>query len=236
MKKVIQICVIICFSVKISAQIDLKKEFESFIINFDMCQYPFYMDWGENKENSVCEKKHGGGISSEHDLMFVSGQGIKPFSWWCDLDRFFCYCASFQLPPTDSVFLLIFVLATDEIICGEGFLLASYSKQTYQLQDTITIFSRGSIKPQYINEQRINQGADISCFLTGDSIHIYRIEEFSFPREQGFKKLKTVKYNTTYFMTQRGKFIKKREEIEEELFDEIGKQLEFPNIPFLGRR
>jgi len=37
-------------------------------------------------------------------------------------------------------------------------------------------------------------------------------------------------------MTQGGKFIKKKEEIEEEIFDEIGRYIEFPQIPFLGRR
>jgi len=46
MKKVVlKICVMFLPCANIIAQIDLKTEFETFIINFDMCQYPYYASW-----------------------------------------------------------------------------------------------------------------------------------------------------------------------------------------------
>ena len=185
-KVVIKICVMFLPCANIIAQIDLKAEFETFIINFDMCQYPYYASW-ENNKFSECEQKHGGYISEQHDGLFVSGQGLKPFAWICDLDNFLGYVALEQLPATDSVYLLIFAINMERQGCGEGLLLATYSKYTFQLQDTLTIYSFGSYKPQYVNGQRILQSALISSFLTEDSIQIQRTENFFFQGSKGIR-------------------------------------------------
>jgi hypothetical protein len=167
---------------------------------------------------------------------FVYGQGIKPVALGCELKDFVSHEAYFQFPPTDSVVVVVFSPEMRDPACGEGTLLATYSKYNYQLQGSLWISMRGGLTPQYIDDQKIICNLDIESVVTEDSIYIERKETHSLrlnnvPRGQSrWRDLKTTIYKITYKMTVGGKFIKIKEDRNDEILDPLADKLKEPLI------
>jgi hypothetical protein len=231
MKKVFLFTLLICLSLNVEAQ--TQTEFENFINSFTLCPYPFVdsYDKTRTKVNATA-----GAIDESLLKIFVYGQGIKPVALGCELKDFVAYDSYIQFPPTDSVVVVVLSPDMRDPACGEGSLLATYSKHNYQLQSTLWISMRGGLTPQYIDDQKVVCNLDIEGIVAEDSIYLERKETHylrlnNVPRGQSrSRKLKTTIYKITYKMTVGGKFIKIREDRNDEILDPLADKLEEPLI------
>jgi hypothetical protein len=209
-----------------------KTDFEKFVNSF----YPVYpYPYAESLYSERSTKVNT--VSAEIDMrlydLFIKKQ-IRPVALYCQQEDFESYWAYIQLPQTDSVYVLILSPEMRNPACGEGSLLATYSKYNYQLQDTLWIFVSGKMLPQYLENQKIDCYVEVESILNQDSIYVTRNEynrlRFNnVPRgEPSSKRIKTTTFYTTYKMTVGGKFIKLREKREDEILDPIAEKLKEP--------
>jgi hypothetical protein len=233
MRKILLLITLVSFC--LTAWSQTQAEFEKFVKLFDLYDYPHVMSTDFKKMTKV---NTGAGIIDEKLLkMFVYDQGIKPVALYCNPEDFRSYESYIQFPSTDSVFLLTLCPEMRDPACREGFLLATYSKYNYQLQDTLWIYLEGALESQYIDEQQVVCHLNIESMLTEDSICVTRTESHylrfnNVPRKQKqSKNIKETVYNTTYKMTVGGKFIVMKDEKKDEILDPDGNRLkETPRI------
>jgi hypothetical protein len=211
-----------------------QTEFEKFVDLFYLCNYPYIDSYDYDKMTKV----NTTAIDIDEDLLntFVYGQGIKPVPISCKLEDFEAYDCYIQFPSTDSVFALVLSPDMRDPSCGEGSLLATYSKYNYRLQGSLWISLRGAARPQHIDDQVFTCNIDIESVVTEDSICLERKETHCLrfdraPKGQSrFKKLKIITYNMVYKMTVGGKFIKIKEDKKEEIIDPLADKIKEPLI------
>jgi hypothetical protein len=212
----------------------IQTKFAEFVNTFPSCNYPFIMSFDFSIRTKIDHYVH----PTDEDLLktFVYGQGIKPVALGCELKDFVAYDSYFQFPDTDSVVVVVLSPDMRDPACGDGSLLATYSKHNYQLQDALWISMRGGLTPQYIDDHKVVCNLDIESVIAEDSIYIERKETHSLrlnnvPRGQSrSRKLKKTTYKITYKMTAGGKFIKIREDRNDEILDPVANKLKEPLI------
>jgi hypothetical protein len=207
-------------------------EFEKFLKLFYQCNYPHTASTDYSKNTSVDTGAQSVDDKNLYNLFI--GKHIRSVALNCSIQDFEAYYPYIQFPPTDSVYVLILSPEMRDPSCGQGCLLATYSKYNYQLRDTLWISLDGALSPQYIDEQKVVCGFDIESVLTKDSICVETIESYylrfnNVPKGQPrSKQIKETKFNTTYKMTTGGKFIKLREKREDDIIDPIASRLKEP--------
>jgi hypothetical protein len=199
-----------------------------FISLFDLCDYPIIISDDYSKSTKISASIRS--INENLLQQFVYDQGIKKVRLACNLNSFQTYFTYFQLPQTDSAFIVTLLPDMKDAACGEGILLVTYSKSHHHVQDTLWISLRSALEPQYIDNKKIVCNLDVESTLTNDSISMDKTESFYLRHEYGSgiptKKVKTTTYHIIYKMTQGGKFIKIRERKEDEILDPIANKLE----------
>jgi hypothetical protein len=215
----------------IYAQTGSKQQFEQFLQKFDLNNYPIVVSDNYEKRTKIIKTQNG--MMDEKLLnLFVYGQGIKKVGLACDIGSFQSYFSYFQLPATDSVYVVALTPDMKDAVCGEGLLLVTYSKLNNQFQDTLWFALRSALNPQYIDNQKVVCNLDIEeSIIANDSIYLERKEAYylrfnNVPKGgQYSKKIKSSHIYTTYQMTVGGKFIKIRERREDEILDTIANKL-----------
>jgi len=139
----------VCSSVLFGQYENRRELFMQFEARFPLVDYPFVfsLDYDKFTEPGFFSEKLPDIFLDE----FIYSQGLMPFAFMCDLERFSGYRSWFKFTQKSDIHLFV-VLADIEPPCGEAIFLLSYSDNTYNLIDYIKVYASGQIEDE--NQQR----------------------------------------------------------------------------------
>jgi len=200
-------CFLLCLCPIVVAgqEINRKELFMQFEARFGLSGYPFIFsnDYDKMTKPGVYSNSLPENMQEE----FIYSQGIKPFTFICDMESFGGFRSYIKFPQGNNIYLFVVTLDL-EPGCGEAVYLLTYS-DNYQLIDHIMVRAVG----QFVDIDQRRKVIFIESVLTEDSINVTRRERLlPFKVLEDRVEFEVIYYDFTYIINEEGKFVLIREE------------------------
>jgi len=180
--------------------------FMQFEARFPVRGYPF--DFSLDSDIFTHPGVYPRRLPENEQYEFIYSQGIKPFTFLCDLERFRGFESHIQFPKRNNIYLLVICLDIPPI-CGSASYLLTYSDCTFNLLDYLMIDASGQI----IDENQQRKIIFVESVLTEDYIKVSRRERLlPFNRLEDRLEYHTIYYELVYEINQEGQFVLLKEE------------------------
>ena len=190
---------------------DRKNLFLQYEARFPLCSYPFVLSY--NYDRMTKPGVYVERLPEKEQQEFIYSQGLKPFAFFCSLDRFLGYKSYIKFPRKNNIHFFV-VCPEIEPTCGDASYLVTYSDSSYNLVDSLMVDASGQI----IDENQQRKVIFIESILTEDTIKVSRKERLlPYRILEDRVEYHTLYYDYIYEVNKEGRFILLKEEKREGL-------------------